>query len=98
MLNDAVFNSDTTLGIRSGESGLVQVPQELAIPRDQVRLAIWITMNRCPVCQEEQHADSTAFNHHVNAHFAEGGAGSSRSVGSGPAQNLAVRWASLAHE
>jgi hypothetical protein len=26
----------------------------------------------CPVCQEQQDADVTAFNHHVNAHF-EGG-------------------------
>jgi hypothetical protein len=35
-------------------------------------------MNRCPVCQEEQHADQNAFQHHVNAHFAEGEAGPSR--------------------
>lgn len=29
----------------------------------------------CPVCTEQQDADDTAFNHHVNAHF-EGGSGS----------------------
>jgi hypothetical protein len=50
------------------------------------------TMNRCPVCQEEQHADTRAFNHHVNAHFTEGGAGPSRSGGSRPAQKQVARW------
>jgi hypothetical protein len=36
----------------------------------------------CPVCQEQQDADDTAFNHHVNAHF-EGGVGTAGSPRAG---------------
>ena len=34
-------------------------------------------MPRCPLCDEDIHADEAAFNHHVNQHLDEGNVGSS---------------------